>query len=407
MKRLRRIVALLLVLCMLPLSSVESQAKTKEQKGYVIKVNLGTNCVTVYDKKGKPVKAMTCSPGKATPVGTFYTPVKYRWHEMVGHCYAQYCTRITQGFLFHSVWYYKRNDKSSMSVRAYNLMGQTDSLGCVRLLCDDAKWIYENCALKTKVVIFRGKKKDDPLGKPSFQKLDASFRTSWDPTDPDPQNPYVKNRPTIKVKKKTLEYNSKVNEKTAATFKDYQGKKLTTKNAKITISGKINTKKLGTYKIRYKVQDKRGYTKTQSFTFRVVDTKAPRLKGVTSKKDIKVKKSVNLMSGVSASMVSGKKLTSKIKVKVKNIATGKSVKVKKGKVTFTKAGKYRVTYQVTGTNKKTTTRTVTYRVVEPKVEKPKVDTPTVDTPTVDTPTVDTPATGEPNQDTQRAEDTAA
>lgn len=360
MKRLRRIVALLLVLCMLPLSSMETEAKA--QKGYVIKVNLGTNCVTVYDKKGKPVKAMTCSPGKATPVGTFYTPVKYRWHEMVGNCYAQYCTRITKGFLFHSVWYYKKNDKSSMSVRAYNLMGQTDSLGCVRLLCKDAKWIYDNCALKTKVVIFRGKKKDDPLGKPSFQKVNANKRTSWDPTDPDPKNPYIKRRPKMTVKKTTFEYNSKVTEKSVATFKDYKGKKLTTKNAKITITGKLNTKKLGTYKVRYKVRDKRGYTLTKTVAFRVVDTKAPTLSGIAAKSDLIAGQTVNLKDKVTARMVSGQSLTSKIVVSVKNAESGEALTVTGGNVTFEQAGDYLVTYQVTGTNKKKTTRTVTYRV---------------------------------------------
>lgn len=364
MKKLRRIIALLLVLCMLPLSSMDTEAKTKEKKGYVIKVNIGTNCVTIYDKKGNPVKAMTCSPGKATPVGTFYTPVKYRWHEMVGNCYAQYCTRITQGFLFHSVWYYKKNDKSSMSVRAYNKMGQTDSLGCVRLLCKDAKWIYDNCALKTKVVIFRGKKKDDPLGKPSFQKLNKNQKTSWDPTDPDSKNPFIKRRPKIKAKTKTLEYNSNVTAKNAVTIKNYKGKKLTTKNAKITITGKINTKKLGSYKVKYKVRDKKGYTATKTFTFNVVDSKAPLLNGVAAKDGITTQQVVNLMNGVSAYMVSGQNLTSQVKISVKNTQTGQMLAVSGGNVTFEQAGTYLVTYQVIGTNNKSTTSAVNYRVVD-------------------------------------------
>ena len=46
-----------------------------------------------------------------------------------------------------------------MSVKAYNVMGQKASHGCVRLLCKDSKWIYDHCALGTKVIIFRGTKK--------------------------------------------------------------------------------------------------------------------------------------------------------------------------------------------------------------------------------------------------------
>lgn len=103
-----------------------------DSTAYTIKVNLGTNCTTVY-KNGKAIKAMICSPSNETPTGTFYVPVKYRWHEMIGNCYAQYCTRICDQILFHSVWYYKKGDKSTMSVAAYNVMGQKASHGCVRL----------------------------------------------------------------------------------------------------------------------------------------------------------------------------------------------------------------------------------------------------------------------------------
>lgn len=360
-KWLTRGIALLLVVCMLPLTSMDAEAKMNEKKGYVIKVNVGTNCVTIYNKKGKAVKAMTCSPGKATPIGTFYTPVKYRWHEMVGNCYAQYCTRITQGFLFHSVWYYRKNDKSSMSVRAYNLMGQTDSLGCVRLLCKDAKWIYENCALKTKVVIFRGTKKDDPLGKPKAQKLSSKLRTSWDPTDPDPKNPFIKNRPTIQAKKTTYEYGSSVTAKSAVKIKDYKKKNLTTKNAKITIKGKLNTKKLGNQKVTYTVRDKRGYTRTKTITFKIVDTKKPILSGISAKQGLLPGQEINLLSKVTAKMVSGKSLTSKVTVSVKN-AAGEAVVTNQGKVTFEEAGTYQVTYSVTGTNGKKQTKTVSYVV---------------------------------------------
>ena len=48
------------------------KTEAKESKGYVIKVNLGTNCTTVY-KNGKAIKAMICSPSNETPTGTFYT----------------------------------------------------------------------------------------------------------------------------------------------------------------------------------------------------------------------------------------------------------------------------------------------------------------------------------------------
>ena len=71
---------------------------------YYIKINRKQNCVTVYglDAKGKytvPVKAMTCSVGvnNATPTGTFSISNQYRWHQLMGGVYGQYCSRIVGG----------------------------------------------------------------------------------------------------------------------------------------------------------------------------------------------------------------------------------------------------------------------------------------------------------------------
>lgn len=156
-----------------------------KQSSYVIKVNKKKNCVTVYAKDGKkgyiiPVKAFPCSAGKATPITTARTPAKYRWHELNGNCYGQWCTRIKQGYLFHSVMY-GRTKNTSLSVSNYNKLGRTASHGCIRLRAGDAKWIYDNCKLKTKVVIYNSSN-PGPLGKPSVAKLPKWHR--WDPTDP-------------------------------------------------------------------------------------------------------------------------------------------------------------------------------------------------------------------------------
>ncbi len=157
-----------------------------EQDNYVIKVNKKKNTVTVYAKDGKkgyiiPVKAFVCSTGYATPLGTFRTPQKLRWHELMGPCWGQWCTRITGSILFHSVWYHRENNNNTLSVSSYNRLGTTASHGCVRLTAGDAKWIYDNCDLKTKVIVYNSSD-PGPLGKPKAHKLKSSH--TWDPTDP-------------------------------------------------------------------------------------------------------------------------------------------------------------------------------------------------------------------------------
>ncbi len=150
-----------------------------DQQEYVIKVNKEKNCVTVY-LNNKPIKAFICSTGKSTPTGTFYTITKYRWRSLFHNVWGQYSTRIVNHILFHSVPYTKCSNRA-LDVSAYRKLGTTASDGCIRLTCRDAKWIYDNCKLKTKVVIYKSKD-PGPLGKPEAPYLPED--QTWDPTDP-------------------------------------------------------------------------------------------------------------------------------------------------------------------------------------------------------------------------------
>lgn len=277
----RKIAAGMLVLAMVLgtfLHTETCEAATK--KNYYIKINRQQNCVTIYeqDEKGKytvPVKAMACSTGvnNATPKGKFKLGSKYRWHELYGKVYGQYCSRITDHVLFHSV-YYSATDPSKLSYNAYNKLGNTASHGCVRLCVADAKWIYDNCASGTTVEIYDSKD-PGPLGKPTPIRIDTGSKNrGWDPTDPNPKNPWLKELPTIKgAKNKTVERGSAKSALTSGvTATDYKGKKL-----KLKISGKYDLNKTGKYKITYKATDSRGNIKTVPVTITVKDTKKPKL----------------------------------------------------------------------------------------------------------------------------------
>lgn len=157
-----------------------------KQKSYQLKVNKTLNCLTVYAKDGKngyiiPVKAMRTSVGDDTPIGTFYTPEKYRWRLMVNGTYTQWATRITKGFLFHSITYGSEDINDLLSV-GYNRLGINRSLGCVRLTCENAKWIYDNCDLGTTVIIYEDPDVPSPFEWPD--QIPISSLQTWDPTDP-------------------------------------------------------------------------------------------------------------------------------------------------------------------------------------------------------------------------------
>lgn len=160
-----------------------------KQSSYLAKVNRTTCTVTIYAQDGSngyiiPVKRFACSvglPGKETPTGTFHTLAKYRWHELIGPSYGQYCTRIVGGILFHSV---AGSNMTSYNLdpNQYNLLGSPASSGCVRLCVRDAKWIYDNCPLGMEVVIYDSPD-PGPLGQGPIIRI-TDPNQNWDPTDP-------------------------------------------------------------------------------------------------------------------------------------------------------------------------------------------------------------------------------
>lgn len=144
----------------------------------VIKVNKQCNTVTIY-KGTVAYKAMVCSTGAATPIGSFRLGEKYRWHNLFYNSWGQYCTRITGHILFHSVPYYSPNARD-LETAEFNKLGTEASAGCIRLQFADAKWISDNCPSGTRVIIYNDPN-PGPLGKPTAPVIPAN--QTWDPTD--------------------------------------------------------------------------------------------------------------------------------------------------------------------------------------------------------------------------------
>lgn len=256
---------------------------TPDKMPYEIHVNKQMNCITVYkaDKKGrytKPVKAMVCSAGSKTPLGTFHTSTKYYWKAMIHEVWAQYATRITGDILFHSVPY-DDHEKNTLITSYYNRLGSTASAGCIRLSVKDAKWILENCPSGTTVVIYNSSDAG-PLGKPSPIRI--PLQCKWDPTDPDSRNPLKSKKSTITgVKDRTVERGQYVNCLENVTAFDKNTFNMSTSN--ISVSTKLNVKKPGTYKVRYKFKDSKGKVVKKTASFTVEDTTAPVISGLPEK----------------------------------------------------------------------------------------------------------------------------
>ena len=357
---------LIIIILIQSVFTISVNANATSTRDYVVKINKQQNCVTIYKRtssdKLKPVKAMICSTGADTPIGTFPLGEKMRWHTLMGPCYGQYCSRITGGILFHSVWYY-RQDPSTISVSAYNKLGTTASHGCVRLTVADAKWIYDNVPSGSDIVIYNSSD-PGPLGKPTAAKLTGY--TNWDPTDIwSAGNPWNSKVPSITgASNKTVKYGSKFNMMKGVKGKDYSGKSLTKKiKTKILYKGKtvkkINTKKSGIYKITYSITDNIG-----RIVEKIVKVKVKKAKA-TPKIIVDKKLYVDAAS----------KITNKYALKVANIKQGGKKLAKKFidiKIKKVDKDKYTITYKAERESK-VAKKTVTVYVVKKENDKPEVD----------------------------------
>jgi lipoprotein-anchoring transpeptidase ErfK/SrfK len=121
-----------------------------------IDVSIAAQRVTVFDANRLIVKQFVCStgsPGNDTPTGTFQ--IQDRGESFFNKASQEggyYWTQFYGDYLFHSVPFDK--DQNLEPEEAAKI-GTPASHGCVRLLMDDAKWIYDNIPRGTVVTIHK------------------------------------------------------------------------------------------------------------------------------------------------------------------------------------------------------------------------------------------------------------
>ena len=162
---------------------------------YYIEVDRGMQVVRVYTMGEDGTysllaREMICSTdsfNRKPPNGTYVLDgEKLRWlTTFTPNSYAQYATRITGHILFHSIPYGALTS-DSLNAEAYAALGTNASIGCVRLLCTDAKWIYDNVPAGTVVKYVTSPRDEDKLAELAAPALVSG---NWDPTDPADGNP--------------------------------------------------------------------------------------------------------------------------------------------------------------------------------------------------------------------------
>lgn len=108
----------------------------------------------IFEKKNNTWEILytwSCTVGKPStpsPKGVFKVGVKY---EAIGddEVAVRYAINITNDYYYHSILY----DVSDKYIKDDRL-GVAVSHGCIRLATDNAKWVFDNVAGGTTIVIY-------------------------------------------------------------------------------------------------------------------------------------------------------------------------------------------------------------------------------------------------------------
>ena len=166
--------------------------------------------VAFQEREGEWVehRIMICSTGKRnneTPTGRYTIYERYEY-KLLGTedapCYGLWACRFKPHYLFHSVPISANAGRDSekghrmTNMKKYEKLGSVASNGCIRVTVGDAKWIYDLSADKTVSVWVTSDLGPEPPKPPAViwsEPYTDKKGYGWDPTDPHPDNPYLKN----------------------------------------------------------------------------------------------------------------------------------------------------------------------------------------------------------------------
>lgn len=161
------LLAAVLLIGLVPALATQAKSVPNTSVPYWIGIDVKNNRFTVYrTTDNSVVHRWLCSTGTSktpTPLGTFKLPNdgrnknRHEWYKF-GH-YVRFAVRIKGGYHIHSVLYNSKDEKSVVQSSVKKL-GSPASHGCIRLAVAHAKWVSDNVANGTTVIIHKGV--DDP-----------------------------------------------------------------------------------------------------------------------------------------------------------------------------------------------------------------------------------------------------
>ena len=208
MKKLILVLAFFVLTLMQPVSAfARDDLKNTDPERYFIYLDTGNQIVSVYEKDDageytRVVRRMICTSGRTeidpeipedqgtpTPSGTWHVGARERFGKFASfeNEYARYWTQIVDGVYCHSIMFGARS-ADTLKRSAYAKLGSSGSHGCVRLLVEDAKWLYYYACPGTRITVgsrAQGAQTEDYLPDMSFSQYDDFQKNIYDEPEQD------------------------------------------------------------------------------------------------------------------------------------------------------------------------------------------------------------------------------
>lgn len=182
------------------IKAMQAEIEPLEPGQYKVRVFLKEQVIAIYELgvtgQRKLCRAFACSSGAPeTPTPIANTVIGRRHEEglMFDGSYGMYCSQINGNILIHSVPSYGNNGEDGVSPVDWNKLGTPASHGCIRVAFNVSKFIFQNVPVGSPVEVLAEASLFPEIPNGLDRLKIPVDGPRWDPTNPNPQNPYIIN----------------------------------------------------------------------------------------------------------------------------------------------------------------------------------------------------------------------
>lgn len=298
-------------------SQAESQSEELNAKGrYRISLNKAINQISIFEYdddneiNSEAVRHIICSHNNIEDgiYKDFTRVAKSGWFANDSDGFYRYVTDMGNGLIFRTATYRELNKRNSLDVQEYSLIGQVTNANGIVMTLADAKWIYENCGLRSDVLVYSDENEVRATDVINTTSIPAGL--FWDPSEDISSSPWISTElKSIKPINSTISVPLGSSELTLLSFVKVLDVSDVDYSTKAFITGYYNLNVAGIYNIVYNAVDLYNNHLSASVVLKVIDYSTPTDVSTNDTEDITNASEVNTTTSIPDSTTANEEVT--------------------------------------------------------------------------------------------------